>query len=112
MAWCPSLSGICRRELSGFVMRVEDFVAPKLEKMFFESLRGLGDAGECGMSWYDAMWVAASGSLPLIASGDDGLKGLIGEFKLSFPPFGSMASDSEDDFGILRSGFRGVSQGW
>jgi hypothetical protein len=38
-----------RIELSGLAIREEDFVAPKLEKMLLESLRGFGEAGESGM---------------------------------------------------------------
>lgn len=39
----------CRVELSCVFSRDEDFVAPKFEKMFLESLRGFGDAGDSGM---------------------------------------------------------------
>jgi hypothetical protein len=42
-------SGIGLVELSWLFRREDDFVAPKLEKMLFESLRGLGEAGDCGV---------------------------------------------------------------
>lgn len=98
-----------RLELSEFASRVEDLVAEKLEKMFFESLRGLGEAGDCGMSC--TVGVAASGSPPFMAFGEEGLNGLMGEFMFSLPPFARMAKDREDDLGIFLSGFRDVSQG-
>jgi hypothetical protein len=48
--------------------REEDFVAVKFEKMFLESFRGFGDAGDSGMLWNGTLGEANSGML-----GDRGL---------------------------------------
>jgi hypothetical protein len=94
----------CLFALSCVFSRDEDFVAPKFEKMFFESLRGFGEAGDSGMLWNGAFGEWNSGML-----GDRGLCGLIGALLFSFPPdFDRMASDSVDDFGILRTCLRGL----
>jgi hypothetical protein len=42
-------SGICRTEFPWLLSREDDLLALKLEKMLLESLRGLGEAGDCGM---------------------------------------------------------------
>lgn len=92
-------------------MREEDFVAPKLEKMFLESLRGLKDAGDSGMVLYPAVGVTVSDSLAYGAFGEPGLRGLIGEVTFSLPPLERMASERDEDLGIFLRGFWGVSQG-
>lgn len=93
----------CRFKLSCVFKRDEDFVAEKLEKMFFESFRGLGEAGDSGMLWNGAFGDANSGML-----GDRGLWGLMGALLFSFPAgLDRMASDRVDDLGILRTCLRG-----
>lgn len=77
----------------------------KLENMFLESFRGFGEAGDSGMLWNGALGDWNSDML-----GDRGLCGLIGTVLLSFPAdLDLMASDSVDDFGILRTCLRGLS---
>jgi hypothetical protein len=85
---------------SWLLSREEDLFAEKLEKMFFESLRGLGEAGDCGMLWNAGFGVAkpASGR-----SGQVGLFGLIGIPAFSLPFFPRMASDKAEDLGIFRN---------
>jgi hypothetical protein len=93
----------CLFALSCVFSRDEDLVAPKLEKMLFESLRGFGEAGDSGMLWNGAFGEWNSGML-----GDRGLCGLIGAL-FSFPPdLDRMANDSVEDFGILRTCLRGL----
>ena len=83
--------------------RDEDFVAVKLEKMFFESFRGFGEAGDSGMFWKGAFGDANSGML-----GDRGLVGLKGPLLFSLPDgLDRMASDKVADLGILRTCLRG-----
>lgn len=85
--------------------RDEDLFAVKLEKIFFESFRIFGDAGDSGMLWNGALGDANSGML-----GDRGLWGLKGALLLSFPPdFDRMANDNAADFFILRNCLRGWS---
>jgi hypothetical protein len=44
------LSGACLAEVPWLLLRRDDdLLAVKLEKMLLESLRGLGEAGDCGM---------------------------------------------------------------
>ena len=90
-------------------MREDDLLAEKFEKMFLESLRSFGEAGDSGRFWNGAFGDA--NSAPLKLPGDLGLLGLMGAFELSFPVLPLMASDKVDDLGILRSCFRGGSQG-
>lgn len=98
-------AGCCRFELSCIFKRDEDFVAVKFEKIFLESFRIFGDAGDSGMLWNGAFGDANSDTL-----GERGLCGLKGALLLSLPPdFVRMASDNVDDFGILRSCLRGCS---
>jgi hypothetical protein len=99
-----------RLDLSGLPKREEDTLAEKLEKMFFESLRSFGDAGDCGVSWKGAFGVGRFASVPLRGGGDAGLKGLIGEGACSFSFFDRMARDRVEDLGIFLS-FLGVSEG-
>lgn len=78
--------------------------------MLLESLRGLGDAGDCGASGSVVGGDTLSESSPFTELIETGLSGLMGvfEFEFSFPVFGRMASDSVDDFGIFRKGlFKG-----
>jgi hypothetical protein len=97
-------------EFSWLVMREDERVAEKLEKMFLESFRSFGDAGDSGGCANGAFGDANSPSLKL--PGDLGLLGLKGAFEWSFPIFPPlMASDNADDLGILRSCFRGGAQG-
>jgi len=42
-------SGSCRIEFPWLLRRDDDLLALKLEKMLLESLRGFGEAGDCGM---------------------------------------------------------------
>jgi hypothetical protein len=92
-----------RCRLSWVFRRDEDFVAVKLEKMFFESLRGFGEAGDSGMLWKGAFGDANSGML-----GDRGLVGLKGPLLFSLPDgLDRMASDKVADLGILRTCLRG-----
>jgi hypothetical protein len=42
-------SGSWRVELPWLLRRDDDLLALKLEKMLLESLRGFGEAGDCGM---------------------------------------------------------------
>lgn len=101
-------SGTCRIELSWLMMREEERVAEKFEKMFLVSLRGLGDAGDSGICANGAFGDA---NPPSLKPGDLGLLGLKGAFELSFPIFPPlMASDNADDLGILRNCLRGGSQ--
>ena len=93
----------CRCRLSWVFKRDEDFVAVKLEKMFFESFRGFGEAGDSGMFWKGAFGEAKSGML-----GDRGLVGLKGPLLFSLPDgLDRMASDKVADLGILRTCLRG-----
>lgn len=88
--------------------RDDDLVAAKLEKMFFESLRGLGEAGDCGIWWNAALGVAKSASSGRL--GDRGLLGLMGMLAFSLPALPRMASDSVEDLGIFLTILRGGSQ--
>lgn len=93
----------CRCRLSWVFKRDEDFVAVKLEKMFFESFRGFGEAGDSGMFWKGAFGDANSEML-----GDRGLVGLKGPLLFSLPDgLDRMASDKVADLGILRTCLRG-----
>jgi hypothetical protein len=96
--------GCWRVELS--LRRDDDLVAEKLEKMFFESFLGFGDAGDWGMLWNGAWGEANSGML-----GDLGLVGLIGALFPSLRFLVRMARDSVDDLGIFLRGLSGGSQG-
>lgn len=87
--------------VSWLLIREDDFVAEKLEKMFFESLRGLGDAGDCGIWWRAALGAAKSPSPRRL--GDRGLLGLIGMLTFSLPALPRMANDNVDDLGIFLS---------
>lgn len=88
--------------------RDEDFVAVKLEKMFFESFRGFGEAGDSGMLWKGAFGDANSGML-----GDRGLVGLKGPLLFSLPEgLDRMANDKVADLGILRTCLRGRCWRW
>jgi hypothetical protein len=96
--------GCWRVELS--LRRDDDLLAEKLEKMFFESFLGFGDAGDWGMLWNGALGEANSGML-----GDLGLVGLIGALVPSLRFLVRMARDSVDDLGIFLRGLSGGSQG-
>jgi hypothetical protein len=106
------VSEFWRLDLSGLFKREEDLLAEKLENMLFESLRSLGEAGDWGVSRKGAFGVGRSAWVPSIPGGDAGLKGLIGEGAVSFPPFGRMAKDRVEDLGIFLRGFLGRSGGW
>lgn len=71
--------------------------------MLLESLRGFGDAGDCGILWKAACGIAKSDSSGML--GDLGLLGLIGALWLSLAALPLMASDSVDDLGIFLSVF-------
>jgi hypothetical protein len=96
--------GCWRVELS--LRRDDDLLAEKLEKMFFESFLGFGDAGDWGMLWNGALGEANSGML-----GDLGLVGLMGALFPSLRFLVRMARDSVDDLGIFLRGLSGGSQG-
>lgn len=96
-------------EWSDGTNRDEDFVAPKLENILLDPFRIFGDAGDCGMSWYEAVGVDACVSINS-GRGDAGLRGLSGAM-FSFPVLGLIASERASFLGIFRSGFRGLSQG-
>jgi hypothetical protein len=95
-------------EISGAARRDEDFEAWKFANMFFESLRSLGDAGDSGILWNAATGGAACDSCAYV--GDDGLRGLSGDARPSFPPFDRIASARDEDLGIFLRARRGTSQ--
>lgn len=79
--------------------REEDLEAAKLEKMFLESFRGLGEAGDWGILWRAAGGWSYSASSGM--AGEVGLLGLMGALVFSLPPLALMANDSVDDLGML-----------
>lgn len=95
---------------SWLLSRDDDLEAAKFEKMLFESLRGFGDAGDCGTLWKAAGGMAKSDSSGMF--GDLGLLGLMGALALSFPALPRIASDSVDDLGIFLSVFCGGIDDW
>lgn len=97
----------CRPELPWLVNRVDDLAAERLEKMFLESFRIFGDAGDSGMLWKEALGNAKSNSF-----GDLGLLGLMGVLACSFPLFERMATNERPGLGILRNGVQGGFQGY
>ena len=92
--------------------RDDDLLAAKLAKMLFESFRGLGDAGDCGIVWGVAFGILKSASSDRF--GDLGLLGLMGvpALGLSLPGFPRMASDKVEDLGIFLNFFEDESQGY
>ena len=86
--------------MSALVKREEDLVL-KPVKIFLESLRGLGEAGDWGASWKEAVGVVASVPWRFAILGEVGLKGLVAALGISLPVLGRMANDREEDFGIF-----------
>jgi hypothetical protein len=92
-------------------MREEDLVAPKLENMLLEFLRTCGDAGDSGTLWYAAVGGILSNSARSVL-GEPGLRGLMGDAMASLPPLDRIASDKDEDLGILRKDLWDSAHDW